>query len=227
MAGRFQPEVKTRPHASPARSAPARCADAAEELLVFVRRRVAGQQVAVLGEGGVERAPVGSPSTCCTTDAIHLRWWQFRLRSRATDQALASVCVKLRSRAYNHWYENFSQLITNRATSWHSRPANGPPAGAPGPLQQRRLSQTDGAALAYNRNQGIDAYLKQVHGATPMQMVEMERSGRCGRLHPDLSKRMERIDSVFEYRPHSPRRRRASRWLAASWTTVPSLMRSA
>ena len=44
------------------------------------------------------------------------------------------------------------------------------------------LVQTDGAALAYNRSQGIDAYLKQVHEATPMQMVEMERAGVAGAM---------------------------------------------
>lgn len=45
--------------------------------------------------------------------------------------------------------------------------------------------------LSYKRSQGVDAYLKQVHEATPMQMVEIERLGVAGEFITDLSKRME------------------------------------
>jgi putative toxin-antitoxin system antitoxin component (TIGR02293 family) len=53
------------------------------------------------------------------------------------------------------------------------------------------VTATSGLALAYKRNQGIDAYLKQVHEATPAQMVEIERQGVAGTFITDLSKRME------------------------------------
>jgi putative toxin-antitoxin system antitoxin component (TIGR02293 family) len=48
-----------------------------------------------------------------------------------------------------------------------------------------------GVALAYKRSQGVDAYLKKVHEATPVQRVEMERHGVAGTFITDLSKRME------------------------------------
>lgn len=48
-----------------------------------------------------------------------------------------------------------------------------------------------GVVLSYKRSQGVDAYLKQVHEATPVEMVEMERSGVAGAFITDLSKRME------------------------------------
>lgn len=56
-----------------------------------------------------------------------------------------------------------------------------------------------GVTLAYKRSQGVDAYLKQVHEATPVQMVEMERLGVAGTFITDLSKRMELPSSrVFD-----------------------------
>lgn len=48
-----------------------------------------------------------------------------------------------------------------------------------------------GVFLPYKRSQGVDAYLKQVHEATPVEMVEMERLGVAGTFITDLSKRME------------------------------------
>lgn len=56
-----------------------------------------------------------------------------------------------------------------------------------------------GVTLDYKRGQGVDAYLKQVHEATPVQMVQMERVGVAGTFIVDLSKRMELPTSrVFE-----------------------------
>ena len=73
------------------------------------------------------------------------------------------------------------------------------------------IGQADGAALAYNRSQGIDAYLKQVHEATPMQMVEMERAGVAGAFITDLSKRMElpssRVFSMLRIPPATAARK--------------------
>ena len=44
---------------------------------------------------------------------------------------------------------------------------------------------------AYTRRMGVDAYLKQVHNATPMQIVEIERAGVAGAFIADLSSRMD------------------------------------
>lgn len=44
---------------------------------------------------------------------------------------------------------------------------------------------------AYTRRMGIDAYLKQVHNATPMQIIEIERTGVAGAFITDLSSRMD------------------------------------
>ena len=44
---------------------------------------------------------------------------------------------------------------------------------------------------AYTRRMGVDAYLKQVHNATPMQIVEIERAGVAGAFITDLSSRMD------------------------------------
>lgn len=56
-----------------------------------------------------------------------------------------------------------------------------------------------GVTLDYKRGQGVDAYLKQVHEATPVQMVQMERVGVAGTFIVDLSKRMALPTSrVFE-----------------------------
>ena len=44
---------------------------------------------------------------------------------------------------------------------------------------------------AYTRRMGVDAYLKQVHNATPMQIIEIERTGVAGAFITDLSSRMD------------------------------------
>ena len=44
---------------------------------------------------------------------------------------------------------------------------------------------------AYTRRMGVDAYLKQVHNATPMQIVEIERAGVAAAFITDLSSRMD------------------------------------
>ena len=43
----------------------------------------------------------------------------------------------------------------------------------------------------YSRRTGVDAYLSQVHNATPMQIVEIERSGVASAFISDLSERMD------------------------------------
>lgn len=45
--------------------------------------------------------------------------------------------------------------------------------------------------IAYHATKGVDDYVRRVAGATPMQMVELERKGVLGSFIKDLSKRME------------------------------------
>lgn len=50
---------------------------------------------------------------------------------------------------------------------------------------------TPGHMPAYTRRMGVDAYLKQVHNATPLQIIEIERTGVAGAFITDLSSRMD------------------------------------
>lgn len=52
-------------------------------------------------------------------------------------------------------------------------------------------SQSRDLFLHYVPQTGMDAYLKQVHDATPMQLIEVERQGIDVAFITDLSKRME------------------------------------
>ncbi len=45
--------------------------------------------------------------------------------------------------------------------------------------------------LAYHRKQGVDAYVKQVRDANPVQIIEIERQGIASTFIVDLSKRMD------------------------------------
>ena len=45
--------------------------------------------------------------------------------------------------------------------------------------------------LSYKKSQGIDAYIKQVHEANRLEMVELERRGVPVAFIKDLSKRMD------------------------------------
>ncbi len=45
--------------------------------------------------------------------------------------------------------------------------------------------------IVYRWQKGVDDYVRQVVSATPMQIVEIERTGVVGRFIKDLSKRME------------------------------------
>lgn len=48
-----------------------------------------------------------------------------------------------------------------------------------------------GMMPTYTRRMGVDAYLKQVRNATPMQIIEIERAGVAGAFITDLSSRMD------------------------------------
>ena len=52
------------------------------------------------------------------------------------------------------------------------------------------LRRGAGSAIVYHRNVGVDAYVRAVTGATPMERVEIERQGVQGTFIKDLSKRM-------------------------------------
>jgi len=45
--------------------------------------------------------------------------------------------------------------------------------------------------IAYRSTKGVDAYVREVAAATPIELVEIERAGVQGTLLKDLSKRME------------------------------------
>jgi len=47
------------------------------------------------------------------------------------------------------------------------------------------------AVILYQRNKGVDAYVRAVSSATPMEIVEIERQGVQGTFIKDLSKRMD------------------------------------
>lgn len=47
------------------------------------------------------------------------------------------------------------------------------------------------STLTYNPRLGVDAFLRQVHDATPLQIIEIERQGVAGSFISDLSKRMD------------------------------------
>ena len=46
-------------------------------------------------------------------------------------------------------------------------------------------------ALAYHRKEGVDAYVRQVRDATPVQIIEIERQGIASSFIVDLSIRMD------------------------------------
>jgi putative toxin-antitoxin system antitoxin component (TIGR02293 family) len=53
------------------------------------------------------------------------------------------------------------------------------------------------AVILYQRNKGVDAYVRAVSGATPMEIVAIERQGVQGIFIKDLSKRMDLATSRF------------------------------
>lgn len=57
------------------------------------------------------------------------------------------------------------------------------------PANARR--KTRAAGILYQRSKGVDAYVRAVARATPMQIVEIERQGVLGAFIKDLSKRMQ------------------------------------
>jgi putative toxin-antitoxin system antitoxin component (TIGR02293 family) len=61
------------------------------------------------------------------------------------------------------------------------------------PLLETQATAGTGPApdLLYRSELGVDAYIKQVRAATPMQIVEMERHGVPGGFIVDLSKRLD------------------------------------
>ena len=60
------------------------------------------------------------------------------------------------------------------------------------PAQGARTRSRTSAPIAYQRDQGgVDAYVRAVASASPLQIVDIERQGVMGTFIKDLSKRME------------------------------------
>lgn len=53
----------------------------------------------------------------------------------------------------------------------------------------RRKAKTVG--ISYQRNTGVDAYVRAVDGATPMEIIAIERQGVPGTFIEDLAKQMD------------------------------------
>ena len=74
--------------------------------------------------------------------------------------------------------------------------ATAPPrraAGAAAKLATSRIGHAAGfgAAVSYYPRKGVDDFVRQVFNATPMELVEAERTGVAGYFLKDLSKRLE------------------------------------
>lgn len=59
------------------------------------------------------------------------------------------------------------------------------------PITRLSPPELEAGGPAYQRSQGVDAYLRHMHEATPMQMIEIERQGVAGSFIVDLSARMD------------------------------------
>lgn len=73
------------------------------------------------------------------------------------------------------------------------------------------------AVILYQRNKGVDAYVRAVSCATPMEIVAIERQGVQGILIKDLAKRMDLATSRFFAILGVPKARPRRRLLRASW----------
>ena len=63
--------------------------------------------------------------------------------------------------------------------------------GSPAIISTGRLAAHKPPAIVYQRNEGVDAYVRAVSSATPMEIVAIERQGVQGIFIKDLSKRMD------------------------------------
>lgn len=63
--------------------------------------------------------------------------------------------------------------------------------GSPGILSTGRFAAHKLPAIVYQRSKGVDAYVRAVSSATPMEIVAIERQGVQGIFIKDLSKRMD------------------------------------
>ena len=61
----------------------------------------------------------------------------------------------------------------------------------PGDGSSVRRAPDESITIVYRSKTGVDAYVRQIVNATPMQIVEIERIGVPGFFIKDLSKRME------------------------------------
>lgn len=106
-----------------------------------------------------------------------------------------------------------AKAIATSAISTTSRGRK--PAGEFRPVKtSSTVATSSGVVLGYKSSLGVDAYLKQVHEATPVQMVEIERHGVAGTFITDLSKRMElpssRVFAMLRIAPATAARKSAA-----------------
>lgn len=86
----------------------------------------------------------------------------------------------------------------------------------------KNASAPDGVMfIAYRRADGVDSYVRAVAGATPMQIVEIERQGVQGIFIKDLSKRMDlsasRIFAILGVpKATAEKKAAAGEWVAGS-----------
>jgi hypothetical protein len=67
----------------------------------------------------------------------------------------------------------------------------GPVAASRQDGAHKRAPAAPAASVSYRRGRGVDDFVRQVAGATPLQLVEIERRGVAGRLLKDLAKRLQ------------------------------------
>ncbi len=77
-----------------------------------------------------------------------------------------------------------SQFGQKSASTAPRRPRRKPSAGRARPAEDTQV-------IEYHPRNGVDDYVRRVASATPMQLVQMERTGVVGSLIKDLSRRME------------------------------------
>lgn len=80
-----------------------------------------------------------------------------------------------------------ASLAKSRRGARAGAPAASSSDGEPGNARRR----TKVGGILYRRSKGVDAYVRAVARATPMEIVEIERQGVLGAFIKDLSKRME------------------------------------
>jgi putative toxin-antitoxin system antitoxin component (TIGR02293 family) len=115
-------------------------------------------------------------------------------------------CKECNARHYfkdGHWYRDKKSLrigpMTIQNMHWRGLPkpqlkmkmvGSALNAGSPS-FRSAAPGGSGNVAIQYVRARGADDFIQQVHHATPMQMIEVERNGVDARFLKDLSKRID------------------------------------